>query len=397
MNRKQWTLLIYLLIASISLNIAHPVTPGLLEERALSENLMGILFALMSTGFLVGTIIWGTLSDNFQKKLLATIPFGIMYGGGQILFGSATTAEMMFVGRLLSGLGAASFFVATPVLLNSYNDSKHAEAQTLSIVFIAAGTGIGYLTGGILTEFFTPSQTVMMQGYFVLSLTIIAFFVISKADVEKDTDNYFVQLAKGFKGIKNQKLILFFLSMLPFFAVKQTMGKWIDVYAVGTNENSLGASTIALGIYVMATGVFTLIFTLAFGKKIIAKFNEYGLIKFTTLLCASLILVSGYIIHTFDASWTIPVLITLSVTITFSWSLANGAMSGVIIKTFKNKAGTVIGMQQFVRQFGSIVASLLAGWVLASSNFGILFITYGITMTLALLILIPQRNNIKKH
>ena len=396
MNSKQWKLLIYLLIGSIGLNIAHPATPALVEYRNFNSSIFGLLFAFMSGGFLIGTILWGTWSDRIQKKYLATIPFGLFYGGGQYLMGVATTEEMILIARIISGFGAAAFFTATPTLIAAYSDKNKSQAQTYMIVFMAAGNGIGYLLGGTINELIDVTTAITIQALLVGSVSLLALFTLSKAENEKSSLPYFKQLAKGLKGIKKESLLLFFIAMLPFFAVKQTMGKWIDVYAVSDKyAGTLGVNTIYLGAYVAATGIVTLIFTMVFGKKIINKFNDYSIVKLTIFGCTGLIIMSGLLIEYVDYGWVLPVNIASSITITLLWSLSNGAMSAIITNKFKKEAGTVIGIQQFIRQGGSIIASLAAGVLLVATSFGTLFIAYGIVMFTALFFVLMQKEKAK--
>lgn len=169
------------LMDSIGFGIIMPVLPGLLMEitgESLSANVqyggwLMFVFAIMQ--FLFSPLV-GNLSDRFGRRpilLVSLFVAGINY----LIMGFAETLLLLFVGRIISGLGASSMSTCNAYIA----DITPVEDRATRFGLIGAAFGMGFVVGpvigGFLGEYGTRmpffaaaaiSFANMAFGYFVL-------------------------------------------------------------------------------------------------------------------------------------------------------------------------------------------------------------------------------------
>ena len=109
------------LIDSIGFGIILPVTPDLLmsvsgaslASSAVYGGWLMMVFAVMQ--FFAMPVI-GNLSDAFGRKPVLSISLGVL-AANYLLMGLAESLTLLFIGRLLSGVGSATFSTCMPTSL----------------------------------------------------------------------------------------------------------------------------------------------------------------------------------------------------------------------------------------------------------------------------------------
>ncbi|HEY2660792.1 MAG TPA: TCR/Tet family MFS transporter [Caulobacteraceae bacterium] len=137
----------------LALGIIIPVLPQLVRQFAHGDTAsaahyvgwFGFIFGLMQ--FICSPII-GSLSDRFGRRpvLLVSI-FGL--GFDYLLMGFAPTIGWLFLGRVISGITAASFSTASAYIADITPPEKRAKSFGL----IGAAFGVGFTIGPALGGF----------------------------------------------------------------------------------------------------------------------------------------------------------------------------------------------------------------------------------------------------
>jgi len=170
-----------ILVDVIGIGIIIPIIPDLLEsmlglgysEASKWGGWLIFTFAFMQ--FLFAPLL-GILSDKFGRRpvlLIALFGLGIDF----LIHGFAPNIYWLFVGRVLAGIGGASFTVATAYIADISTPEK--KAQNFGIMGAAFGLGfiIGPLLGGVFAQwgvrvpFFIAaglSFANFIYGYFIL-------------------------------------------------------------------------------------------------------------------------------------------------------------------------------------------------------------------------------------
>ena len=131
----------------IALGIIIPVLPKLVESMAGGDTVRAVeLFGLFGTAWalmqLVASPVLGALSDRFGRRpvlLLSTLGLGLDY----ILMAVAPNLVWLFIGRLLSGITAATFSTANAYIADVTPPERRAGAFGL----VGAAFGVGFVLG----------------------------------------------------------------------------------------------------------------------------------------------------------------------------------------------------------------------------------------------------------
>jgi MFS transporter, DHA1 family, tetracycline resistance protein len=134
----------------MAIGIIIPVLPKLLESMAGGDTAQAAtIFGLFATAWglmqLVFSPVLGALSDRYGRRpvlLLSTLGLGLDY----ILMAVAPTLAWLFVGRVISGITAATFSTANAYIADVTPPERRGGAFGL----IGAAFGIGFVLGPVL-------------------------------------------------------------------------------------------------------------------------------------------------------------------------------------------------------------------------------------------------------
>jgi MFS transporter, DHA1 family, tetracycline resistance protein len=183
-NRKNAALgfiFITLLIDVIGMGIIIPIIPKLIEQLIHGDLSMAsryggwLLFAYAIMQFIFAPIIGG-LSDRFGRRpvlLISLLGLGLDY----IFHAFAPTIGWLFVGRILAGIGGASFTTASAYIADI--STKEKRAQNFGMIGVAFGLGfiIGPVLGGIFSQFGIRAPFLLAAAFSLLNFTYGYFFV----------------------------------------------------------------------------------------------------------------------------------------------------------------------------------------------------------------------------
>lgn len=276
MSFKKFSLPIILLTVLLDImgfGIIIPSLPFIIRGFGLTENWVGIVFAIFSIGMFLGGIVFGRLSDIYgRKRILSVTSFLNMLG--YIVFAYSGNIWVFIVGRFLSGLGGAGMAIGQAYI----SDISTAENRTKNLGLTGAMLGLGFAIGPILGGFFGNSS------HFALGLTsatviffnllIIVFFLpnLEKKHLEAKEESAF---PLEFHHHKKQIYLLFALAFILSlgFSAMQTTFSLLLADRFSFDEKMIGYS---LGFI----GIMAIIYQ-GFGIKYVRKvLDERGMLVF---------------------------------------------------------------------------------------------------------------------
>lgn len=177
-------ILVTILIDIIGIGIIIPVIPSLIQDlgkESISESarIGGLLsMAYASMQFLFSPILGG-LSDKYGRRpiiLTSLLALGIDY----FFMALAPSIAWLFVGRLIAGIGGASFTTATAYIADVSAPEK--RAQNFGMIGAAFGVGfiIGPTLGGVLGEF-GPRVPFFVAGGLALANWLYGYFILPES------------------------------------------------------------------------------------------------------------------------------------------------------------------------------------------------------------------------
>jgi len=227
---------------SMGIGIIIPVMPALFAEVTGSEKISdiaiwgGVLastFALMQ--FIFGPIL-GALSDRYGRKpilLLALFVMATYY----LLMGFAQTLWLLFLGRLIGGITAATHATANAYMA----DISSPEEKAARFGMLGAGFGLGFvlgpLIGGLLGEW-GPRAPFFAAAMLAAANGVLCYFVLKESLKTKNRREFMWYRAnpigaildlRKFEGIYSLLLVFLlftigtsiYAAIWPFFTVER--------------------------------------------------------------------------------------------------------------------------------------------------------------------------------
>lgn len=228
----------------IGFGILIPIQPFYAQKLGASPaviTLLGSSFSGMQ--FLFGSF-WGRLSDRYGRRpiMLGSIALTAL---GYLFFGLSKTLSVLFMARMLSGLGSANIGTAQAIIADSTDSENRAKGMGL----IGAAFGLGFIfgpvLGGLFVKFGLEAPAFVAAGLSALNW-VFAFFKLPETNVKtKRTVSQKPQLS--WKALKHAArhprvgylLTMFFIFSASFSMMENVLGLFIQHYWVPTG--SLGS------------------------------------------------------------------------------------------------------------------------------------------------------------
>ena len=227
---------------SMGIGIIIPVMPALFAEVTGTEKISDIAiwggllastFALMQ--FIFGPIL-GALSDRYGRKPILLVALFVM-AAYYLLMGFAQTLWLLFLGRLIGGITAATHATANAYMA----DISSQEEKAARFGMLGAGFGLGFvlgpLIGGLLGEW-GPRAPFFAAAMLAAANGVLCYFVLKESLKSKNRREFMWYRAnpigaildlRKFEGIYSLLLVFLlftigtsiYAAIWPFFTVER--------------------------------------------------------------------------------------------------------------------------------------------------------------------------------
>lgn len=286
---------ITIVVDVLALGIIIPVLPKLVEgflkgdtaRAAEFFGLFGTVWALMQ--FIFSPVL-GALSDRYGRRPVILIScFGL--GLDYILMALAPTLWWLFVGRVISGITAASYPTAGAYIA----DVTPPEKRAAGFGMIGAAWGVGFVMGpalgGLLGEV-NPRLPFWVAAGLTLLNSLYGLFVLPESLAPESRKAFSLRRANpvGSLVLLRSHPELLGLSSVNFtyMLAHQVLPSVFVLYT----SFRYGWSERATGLSLAFIGVFNIIVQAGLVKRIVARFGERRAL-FAGLLCGC----AGYAIY----------------------------------------------------------------------------------------------------
>ena len=171
MNRTFWIIALIAFVNSLSLTILIPIIYLYGRQFGLSDFQTSFLFSIYSVAQFFATPVIGKLSDRFGRKPLLIISLGGTVIANFIA-GTATTATVLFLARLLDGITGGNNSVGQAVI----SDVTNLENRAKGFGIYSGAFGAGFILGPAISLL---AQQVSLGASFLASsvLAAVALFI----------------------------------------------------------------------------------------------------------------------------------------------------------------------------------------------------------------------------
>ena len=292
------------MVDMLAFGIIIPVLPHLIVElsggsiaqAAVWSSAFGTVFMLMQFVF---SPVQGTLSDRFGRRTVILISsFGL--GVDFIVMALAPAVWLLFIGRIVAGICAASFTTANAYIADIVPKEKRTAAYGAMGAAFAIGFVVGPALGGFLGHF-----SIRLPFWVAAVLSLInfcyGFFVLPESLApERRSKRFEWRHANPFGALVLLRRYpqvfalasVYFLISLAQFSLNATYVLYTD-YRYGWGAQAVGYTLALVGLcsgFVQAVLV----------RRLMPKLGEKRLIIIGLLLC-----VVGHLIFGFSsAAWT---------------------------------------------------------------------------------------------
>ncbi|MFD2370239.1 MFS transporter [Brevibacillus sp. GCM10020057] len=348
-------LMVNMFIAMLGIGLIIPILPEFLKEFDAGGKTAGYLIAALGMTQFIFSPIAGEWSDKYGRKIMIVSGLAL-FTISNLLFATAQHISMLYVSRLIAGIGAAAMI---PSMLAYVADITTEEKRGKGLGMLGAAMSLGFVIGpgigGFLAELGLRMPLYVSAAVGALatlgsllflpeSLSREAQHAARNATIKKES--IFIQLGKSVKAPYFVMLILVFTMTFGLANFEVIFPLFVDAkFAYTARDISIIITIGALAGTVVQGALI---------GKLINRFGEKNLINWTFLLSAVsmvLMLLSGNF-------WYMLVLTVLFFTLT---SIMRPAINTLISKRAGDEQGFVAGMNNAYMSLGNIFGPAAAG------------------------------------
>lgn len=208
---------------------------ALLPQRIITLTGTGTTVGYLASSFAISYIIFqipiGYLSDRLGFKTLLLTGYILCFITGAVYYFSAS-ANSIFLGRVIQGMGEAPVWALAPALLSIKYPFNKGQVMGFYNAALHTGLTMGPVLGLILSRYWLANQPFLFYALVCLSGGIILFFTVENVSIEATSKNS--MNLKDLKQLVSSKMVLItligialygagygvFLTAIPAYLIK---------------------------------------------------------------------------------------------------------------------------------------------------------------------------------
>ncbi|MGL5329433.1 MAG: MFS transporter [Peptostreptococcaceae bacterium] len=346
-------------ITMATFNMAHPVTPSLINALMMPAYMFGVLYSTMAVSHFIMSPIWGSMSDQKGRKTFLVL--GVVgYGISQLGFGFSEYTPLILLFRITGGAMSVAFITSCIAYVS---DVSSKEDRTKYMSYHAASTAIASSVGALMGGYFGTfgyKSAFFMQFVLCIVVSIVIYFVLDET-IEKKSEKlkiYTQHLKKSDKSRKLDKTILSMMIVMTLLTIASTSYNSTINYYV---ESVLNMPTTVNGMVMAVAGIVALISNLFINPYLSKKYNEKHTLIGVSLLAGVSILIASSFNNILVAFAFLMIFVCGSALIT-------PIQQSIVSKLAKDNYGEVLGVQGSYKAIGMIIGSLTSGFIFSIGN-----------------------------
>ncbi|WP_040949861.1 MFS transporter [Gorillibacterium massiliense] len=349
-------LMLNIFLAFMGIGLVVPIMPTYMNELHMSGKIVGLLVAAFSLTQLLLSPLAGRMSDSWGRKKMIVAGL-VVFAISEILFGIANGAVLLFVSRMLGGVGSA---LIMPSVMAYVADTTTMEERAKGMGYINAAISTGFIIGpgiggyiadlGIRMPFFFAGAAGAVAA--IITLIILpeskSREQLNGANKKEEANGSLLsQLARSYREPYFMSLVIVFVLAFGLANYETVFGLFVD-HKFGFTPKDI-SFIITFGSISGAVVQVT-----AFGW-LLNRFGENRVIS-TCLLVAGVFVLLTLFVHVY---WAI-------IVVTFIVFLATDILRPAISTQMSKLAGEhqqgfVAGMNSAYTSLGNIAGPVVAG------------------------------------
>jgi multidrug resistance protein len=272
----------------LGLIIIFPLLPLYATRLGANAAMVGLLVAAFSVAQLLSAPAWGWMSDRYGRR--PAILFGLLVSAfAYIIFAFAGTLWLLFLSRLIQGLGGGTIGVVQAYVADITEGKDRAKALGWLSAVTSLGAVVGPALGSILVR--VGGYTAPGIGSATLCVLVSVFAWRFLRESRTDTQQFEAMHAVGPKGTDAIRSVI----SHPNLPASRLI--WIYAIAIGAFYGTtpllpliladrLGATTENVGYFVMYLGGMGVIVRTGILGRVIERFGEARVARMGLVLLA---------------------------------------------------------------------------------------------------------------
>ena len=385
-DRRLLTLVLTIFIDLLGFGIVIPILPVITKQLAAGSGLplnpdvaVGVVAGVFSIMQFIFAPLWGSMSDRLGRRpiILGSI---LATGLGYLLLGLSDTLVLLFLARLISGIGSANISAAQAYIADITPPAERAGRMGL----IGAAFGLGFVFGPPIGGALFDAGGLQLVGFATAALCalnfIMAWFMLTESLNEKNAERR--KFSESFRGLTRVwkidiigELFLINFVYIAAFSMMQVNASvlWSEHYHLTEKQVGYVFGFIGICSAIVQGGLIRV-----FQKKL-------GLKKMLIWGCP-LVAVGLSIIPLPSVEWFYAVqAVAIILLATGNGMLMPAINSLVSINTPAADQGKTLGLMQSTGSLARAVGPVTSG-VLYSYYFALPYLSAGLLMILTLMI-----------
>ncbi len=354
------TIFLTVFIDIIGFGIVIPVLPLYAEHFGAKPWQIGWLVGIFSLAQFFCAPLWGKLSDRIGRKpvLLAGVTGTV---AGYLLMGFAGSVLVLFLARLLAGVGGANISAAQAYLADISSSENRAKAMGL----LGAAFGLGFVFGPALggwagVKFGYSAPMFIAAGLGAVNFLFVLLFLPESLKPGRNADTQ-----QGlFTGLLDQvNRPVYFMSMACYFFIIVGFSMMTTLFALLLNHR-FGLDALHTGYILAAVGILGVLIQGGLIGRLVKFFGEARL-----AFAGALILTGGLVGLALSRSSS--EMIAASGAVGIGNSLLMPTLSALASRSAPAQwQGRALGVMQSSGSLARFVGPMVAGFLLAVPNRG---------------------------
>lgn len=371
--KRLWVLIAVCFVDMIGLMIVAPLLTPFARRFGASDWVVGLLFSSFAIAQLLSSPVWGRVSDRYGRRPALLVGLaGSLFA--YLIFGFANTLWLLFVCRIVQGLGGGTTGVAQAYVADTMQPADRAKALGWLSAATSAGVSIGAVIGALASHL-GPAAPGMVAAFLVAVNMVFAWKWLPESLVPRPL----VATASG-RFVPHQSRPIGHALWEVVRHPGRPISQMIWIYAVGML--ALNAVIGVMSLYLIDTFGFTdknlgYVFTVFSVVGVILRIGPVGLVnerigEVRTLRLGAFLMVLGLTLLPFPKHFFAFVVALLLVPAGTAF-LFPATTSLVSQRTDRHELGLTMGVQQTFRGIMAIIGPIGATLVYQTLGHGVPF------------------------
>lgn len=347
---------IFLVFTGIGLVI--PIMPTYMEELHINGSIVGLLVAAFSLTQLLFSPIAGRLSDSLGRKKIIVAGM-IVFAVSEWMFGVVSMPSLLFVSRMLGGIGAA---LIMPAIMAYAADVTTMKERATGMGFINAAITTGFIIGpgigGFIAAYGTrvPFYAAAVAGAIAAVITVILLPESKKVEkqetpslsTEAEKLSLWAQLKQSFREP-------YFLSLIIVFVMSFGLANYETIFGLFV-DHKFGFTPKDIAFIITFGSIAGAVVQLTIFGWILNRFGEKRVISFCLAVAGIFVLLTLFV----SRYWLI---LLVTFILFLATDILRPAVSTQMSKMAQDQQGYVAGLNSAYTSLGNIVGPVVAGFL----------------------------------